>query len=192
MPISLLAAAAGVAEAATGVAEQVAADGVILPIFGIYVPTIVFTLFNTGVIMLLYARFLNKPVMKILEERKKAIGEEITAAEEAKAKAEAVEKEYKALLADSKAEADRIISSAVAKAQAREDEIVREAEKNAVLIREKANEDVERERKRAVNEIKNQIAGLVIMAASKVAEKEISVSDNAALIDSFLVKAGVE
>jgi len=160
-----------------------------LPIFGIDIPTVVFTLINTGIIMLLYRFFLHKPVMKILDERQKAIAEEITAAEEAKAKAEAVEKEYKALLADSKAEADKIISSAVAKAQAREDDIIKEAEKNAVLIREKAKEDVERERKRAVNEIKNQIAGLVIMAASAVAEKEISEKDNAALIDSFLVKA---
>lgn len=166
--------------------------GEVTPIFGINVPTIVFTLINTGIIMLLYRRFLHKPVMNILEERKKAVGEEITAAEEAKKKAESAEREYKALLADSRAEADKIISAAVAKAQAREDDIIKEAERNAVLIREKANEDVERERKRAVNEIKNQIAGLVIMAASAVAEKEISEKDNTALIDSFLVKASVE
>jgi len=160
-----------------------------LPIFGFYIPTVVFTLFNTGVIMVLYRIFLHKPVMKILEQRKDAVGAEISAAEEAKAKAEAAEKEYKALLADSRAQADKIISAAVAKAQAREDEIIKEAERDAVLIREKASEDVERERKRAVNEIKNQIAGLVIMAASAVAEREISEKDNAALIDSFLVKA---
>ncbi|MCL1903152.1 MAG: F0F1 ATP synthase subunit B [Oscillospiraceae bacterium] len=164
--------------------------GDVRELFGIDPSTIVLTLVNTLLILIAYRVFMHKPVMKILEKRKDAVNAEINAANEAKTKAEAAEKEYLALLADSKAEANKIISAAMAKARVQEEEIIAEAKESAVQIRQKAEEEIERERKRAVNEIKNQITEIVIMAAGKVAEKEISESDNAALIESFLVNAG--
>ncbi len=57
---------------------------------------------------------------------------------------------------------------------------------HAADIRAKAEETLERERKSAVNEIKNEISDMVILAASKVAEKEISAKDNEELITRFL------
>jgi len=159
-------------------------------LFSITPATFIFTLCNTGIILLLYRVFLHKPVTQMLAKRNEATRAEIDAATEAKEKAEASEKEYKALLADSKKEADKIISAATVKAREREEEIIKQAEVSAAQIVQKANEDIERERKRAVNEIKNQITELVIMAATAVTEKEINESDNAKLIEDFLVKAG--
>ena len=78
------------------------------------------------------------------------------------------------------------------KAGAREAEIIAEAEKSAALIREKAEESAELEKKRAINEVKDQISDIVIMAAQAVAEKEISEKDNEELINSFLVNVGEE
>ena len=164
--------------------------GDVRELFGIDPTTIVFTLINTLLIVLAYRFFMHKPVMRILEKRKEAVKTEIDAAAESNAKAAAAEKEYLALLADSKAEANKIISAAMAKARVQEEEIIAEAKESAVQIRRKAADEIERERKRAVNEIKDQITEIVIMAAGKVAEKEISESDNAALIESFLVNAG--
>lgn len=158
-------------------------------LFNITIPTFVFTLCNTGIIVLLYRFFLHKPVLGILEKRKEAVAAEIAAATEAKEKAAAAEKEYAALLADSKAQANKIISVATVKAHEREDEIINEAKESALQIRQKAQDDIELERKRAVNEIKNQITEIVIMAASAVTEREISEQDNAKLIEKFLVNA---
>ncbi|MCL2036851.1 MAG: F0F1 ATP synthase subunit B [Oscillospiraceae bacterium] len=158
-----------------------------LPLFNITPSTMILTLINTGVIVFLYWKFLHVKVVAIMDKRKEAIKTELDAATAANEKANEAEKQYKALLADSKAEADRIIAAATAKAREREEEILAEAKESAVAIRVKAEEDIERERKRALNEIKSQITEIVIMAAGAVAEKEIDSRDNAALIDTFLV-----
>jgi F-type H+-transporting ATPase subunit b len=158
-------------------------------LFSIDPDTIVFTLINTLILMAAYYFFLHKPVMGIFEKRKDAIKAELDEAALAKGKADAAEKKYLELLANSRAESERIISAATTKAREREDEIIAKAESTAVSIRQKAESDIERERKRAVNEIKDEISGLVIMAASAVVEKEINEQDNAKLIDSFLTSA---
>jgi len=150
--------------------------------------TIILTLINTIIIVLLYNLFLHSKVTDILNKRKETISAELKAAEDAKLSAEKKEREYSALLADSKNEAERIISAATARGLDKEREIISEANQNAAHIIEKAGENIELEKKRVVNEIKNQISELVIMTASAVAEKEISESDNRTLIDSFLVK----
>ncbi len=148
--------------------------------------TIVFTLINTLIIFLIFRIFLFKPVCKILDKRKEMAAAEIAEAQKAKEAAAKTEQEYLERLASAKAEAAEIMKQATQRAQARGDEIIAEANKNAADIRAKAEETIERERKSAVNEIKNEISDMVILAASKVAEKEISAQDNEELISRFL------
>ena len=158
-----------------------------LEIVSIDPATIIFTLINTLVIMLMYKRFLHDKVAAMLEKRKATIAADLAAAEDAKRSALEKEEEFKALLADSKAEAEKIVNAATTRALAKEREIITDANNAAVVIREKAEESIELEKKRVVNEIKNQISELVIMTASAVAQKEIDEKDNETLINSFLV-----
>lgn len=169
--------------------NHVLAQGVPRTLFSIDADTIVFTLINTLLIMLAYYVFLHKPVMAMFEKRKDAIKAEFDEAALIKGQAEADAKKYGELLASSHSESERIITAASAKARSREEEIISKAEATAAQTREKALADIERERKRAVNEIKDQIAGIVVMAASAVAEKEINEEAHAALIESFLAEA---
>ncbi len=150
--------------------------------------TIVFTLINTLIIFLIFRIFLFKPVCKILDKRKEMAAAEIAEAQKAKEAAAKTEQEYLERLASAKAEAAEIMKQATQRAQARGDEIIAEANKSAADIRAKAEETIERERKSAVNEIKNEISDMVILAASKVAEKEISAKDNEELISRFLTE----
>jgi F-type H+-transporting ATPase subunit b len=158
------------------------------PIVGFNVSTVFLTFINTLFLLLLYRRFLHDKVMAMLEKRKELIAADMQAAEDAKLSALEKEKEYTTLLADSKNEAERIVTAATVRATEREREILSEASANAARTLEKANENIELEKKRVVNEIKNQISELVIMTASAVAEKEIGEKENSALIESFLVK----
>jgi len=158
------------------------------PIVGLNFTTVIFTFINTIILLVLYRKFLHNKVTAILEKRRELVAAEIAAAEAAKLSAEEKELEYTALLADSKNEAERIITAATVRALEKEREIISEANDSATRILAKADENIELEKKRVVNEIKNQISELVIMTASAVAEKEISEKDNSALIDSFLVK----
>jgi F-type H+-transporting ATPase subunit b len=158
------------------------------PIVGLNLSTVFFTFVNTLLILFMYRKFLHDKVMEILEKRKELVAAELSSAEAAKLSAQEKEKEYTSLLADSKNEAERIVTNATVRANEREKEIISEANSEASRILAKADENIELEKKRVVNEIKNQISELVIMAASAVAEKEIDEKDNGKLIDSFLVK----
>lgn len=148
--------------------------------------TIVFTLINTLIIFLIFRIFLFKPVCKILDKRKEMAASEIDEARRAKEAAKKAEEEYTARLADAKAEASEIMKQATLRAQKREEEIVGEATKKAAEIRTKAEESIERDKQRALNEIKDEISEIVVLAAGKIVEKEISASDNEEIISKFL------
>ena len=152
--------------------------------------TIVFTLINTLIIFLIFRIFLYKPVCKILEKRKQLAAAEIDDAKKAKAEAEQAQREYESRLADAKNEAAEIVKTATLRAQKREEEILSEANQKAADIRAKAEESIERDKQRALNEVKDEISEMVVMAAQKVVEKEISAKDNEELISKFLEEVG--
>ena len=167
-------------------------EGEMLQLVNINPSTIVFTLINTAIILLLYTFLLHKPVMKILEQRKEQIGSEMKAAEDAQKEAEAIKEEYTSKLKESQEEAAQIVSAAVKRAGERENQIIAEAQQEAAELKKKAEESIELEKKKAINEIKDQISDIVIMASEKVCEREISKSDNEALINKFIAEVGNE
>ena len=161
-----------------------------LPLVTIDPGTIVFTLINTLIIFILFKVFLFKPVGKILDKRNEMAAAEIAEAKRAKESAAKTEQEYIEKLAKAKEEAADIMKQATLRAQKREDEIVNEANQKAAEIKARAEENIERDKQRAVNDIKDEISDIVIMAASKVVEKEISAKDNEAIIADFLQNVG--
>ncbi len=161
-----------------------------LPLVNIDPSTIVFTLINTLIIFLLYRFLLHNKVMAVMDKRREAINAEIDAAENAKKEAEDAKTEYAEKLKQSKDEADKIVSDAVKRASEREAEIIADANANAARMKQQAQESIEQEKRRALNEVKDQISEVVVLAASKVCEKEITQKDNADLIDSFLAGVG--
>ncbi|MCM1333845.1 MAG: F0F1 ATP synthase subunit B [Bacteroides sp.] len=163
-----------------------------LELVNINADTIIFTLINTLIIFLLYKFLLHNKVMAILDERKAKINEEMKAAQDAQAEAEAVKKEYAERLEQSKEEAAKIVSAAVKRAGEREAEIMAQAQRDAATLKQKAEESIALEKKKALNEVKDQISDIVIMASEKVCEKEISRKDNEALINSFIAQVGNE
>ncbi len=167
-----------------------AAAGSVLDLVSIDPGTIVFTLINTLIIFLIFRIFLFKPVCNILDKRKELAAAEIADAQKAKESAQKAEKEYLESIANAKNEAAEIVKQANLRAAAREEEIIAEANAKAAEIRQKAEEAIERDKKRAMNEIKDEISEIVIMAATKVVEKEISEKDNENIISQFLANVG--
>lgn len=111
-------------------------------------------------------------------------------ADAAKQKAADLEKEYADHLQSIKDERDSMLREATARAQKREEEIVGEARAEAASIRAAAEADIAQERKKAVNDLKNEIGGMAVEIAGKVVEREINESDHQALIDEFIRNVG--
>ena len=163
-----------------------------LDVISVNLWNILFSLFNLVLVFLIVKRFLFKPVKKMLAARQKTVDDAYGKADEALAAAEADKALYEQRLALADEEADQIIRSAGERARKAEESIIADANRKAANLLRQADEDIAYERKRAVNEIKDQISDIVIMASEKVCEKEISKSDNEALINKFISEVGNE
>ncbi|MDD2956472.1 MAG: F0F1 ATP synthase subunit B [Oscillospiraceae bacterium] len=145
---------------------------------------------NLLIIFLLMKKFLFKPIKAVLAKREEEIGKMYSSAETAETEAKAMKEEYEARLSSAKEEAGEIVRTATQKAQQRGDEIVGEAQRQAAFLKEKAQADIAQEKKKAINEVKNDISGIAVDIASKVVEREISAKDHEALIEEFISNVG--
>ena len=152
--------------------------------------TMIATLINTLILFLVLKHFLFKPVNKILDERKQNVEETYRQADEKLSEAARLESEYTEKLANAKEESAEIVKNATKRAQTRSDEIIAEAKKEASSLIVKANADIEKEKKRAVNQIKDEISDIALAVAEKVVEKEIDPKDHERLIESFISELG--
>ena len=107
-----------------------------------------------------------------------------------KQKAAELEQEYQQHLQSIRDERDTLLREATARAQKREEEIVGEARAEAAALRAAAEADIAQERKKAVNDLKNEIGGIAVDIAGKVVEREINETDHKALIDEFIRNVG--
>ncbi len=140
----------------------------------------------------LFKKFLFKPVQKIIRERQEQVNKIYDDAAEKQSAADADRATYEKLLSDARDEAAEVVREATATAQQRGEEIVRQAQQEASRLKDKAEADIAQERKKARNEVKNEISGIAMEIASKVVEREINEKDHRALVEEFIEKMGDE
>ena len=133
--------------------------------------------------------FLDK-IKAILDQRREAADKEITDAEAAKAEALAIKETYEQNMKEARARADDILTHAQRTATARGEEIISQAQQTAAQIKSKASSDIEMEKKKAINDAKNEISGLAMAIAGKVVARELTNADQEKLIDSFIDELG--
>ncbi|GAB6104143.1 F0F1 ATP synthase subunit B [Blautia glucerasea] len=138
----------------------------------------------------LIKRFLFKPINNILAKRKEMADAQIQDAVKAREEAEAMKFQYEQDMIQAKNKANEIVVSAQKTASAQSEELLREASRQAAAMKNKAEADIEQEKRKAVNEIKDEIGGMAMEIAGKVIEREISEEDHAKLIDDFIANVG--
>ena len=157
---------------------------------GIDLWTALFTLANFLTILIVGTKFLWKPVMKIIKERQQEIDDMYADANTAKTSAKAMEAEYQQKLAVANETGDRIVKEAVARGQAREEEILRKANADAAAIMNKASADIAMEKKKALNDAKDEISEMAMAIAGKVVGRRMTDADHSALVDAFIDELG--
>ncbi len=148
------------------------------------------TILNLFLQMYLIKRFLFKPINEILEKRKAKADAEIQDATKAKNEAQAMKEEYEKNMQDAKNKANEILTTAQKTAAIQSEEMLKEASQQASAMKEKAEADIAQEKRKAVNEIKDEIGGMAMEIAGKVIEREINEEDHAKLIDEFITNVG--
>ena len=155
-------------------------------LIGVNLWTALFTLLNTLTVIFVGTKFLFKPVMKIIADRQAEIDGLYADADKAKAEASAMEEEYKLKLSDAQATSERMVKEAMARGQSREEEIIRNANAEASAILDKAAADIAQEKKKAINDAKDEISDLALAIAGKVVGKTLSGADQTKLVDEFI------
>ena len=145
---------------------------------------------NLMIQLVIFKKFLLKPIKQVIADRKAKADSEIADAQKLRTEAEAMKAEYEQNLQNARTEANQIVTAAQKTATARSEEIVGEARAQAAALKQKAEADIAHERKKAVNEVKDEIGGIAMEIASKVVEREISEKDHKDLIDEFIKNVG--
>ena len=145
---------------------------------------------NLMIQLVIFKKLLLNPVKKVIAERKAKADSQIADAEKLRTEAEAMKAEYEQNLQNARTEANQIVASAQKTAAARSEELLGEARAQAAALKQKAEADIAQERKKAVNEVKDEIGGMAMEIASKVVEREIKEADHQDLIDEFIKNVG--
>ena len=145
---------------------------------------------NLMIQLVIFKKLLLNPVKKVIAERKAKADSQIADAEKLRTEAEAMKAEYEQNLQNARTEANQIVATAQKTAAARSEELLGEARAQAAALKQKAEADIAQERKKAVNEVKDEIGGMAMEIASKVVEREIKEADHQDLIDEFIKNVG--
>ncbi|SHJ85878.1 F0F1 ATP synthase subunit B [Tepidibacter formicigenes] len=151
---------------------------------------IVFQLVNTFIMYLILKKLLFKPVTEFMAQRTADVSKSYEEAEEAVKKGEEFKAEYEAKINSAKEEAQEIVRKASKRAEERAEEIIKAAQEEVTRLKERAHKDIEREKQKVMNEIKDDISSLAVLAASKIIESDIDEAKHEKLIGDFIKEVG--
>ena len=152
--------------------------------------TALFTLINMILTFAILANFLFKPEKKMIDDRQREIDDQYAQADAAQREAQRLQAEYTDKLSTARQTGEQIVKEATVRAQDRTDQILRQANQEAEAILEKAQADIALEKKKAVNDAKNEISGLAMAIAGKVVGRELTAQDQTDLVDRFIEGLG--
>lgn len=152
--------------------------------------TIIFQICNLLILLYLIRKFLWKRVMAVLEARQKEIDGMYDAAGKDRQEAAQMKEDYTARMGNAREEADKLVRNAVDTAHNRGDAIVKEAQAEAAHIKQKAEKDIEQEKRKAYSELMGEISGMAADIAGRMVEREINAEDHRELVEEFIKSAG--
>ncbi|MFZ0370239.1 MAG: F0F1 ATP synthase subunit B [Halobacillus sp.] len=144
------------------------------------------------VLLALLKKFAWGPFMNMMKEREDYISNEINTAEKSREEAQRMQREASEELKKTRQDAQKIIEDARKTAQQQEQSIVNSARNEAERMKDAAKEEIVQEKDKAIQSLKDQVATMSVMIASKVIEKELSEQDQNELIQQYIDEAGKE
>ena len=152
--------------------------------------TLIAQICNLFIQLFIFKKFFWNKILAILDQRRQAADQEISDAKATHAEADAIKATYEQNMKQAQEKADGILANAQKTATLRSEEIISQAQAAAAQIKSKASADIEMDKKKAINDAKNEISGLAMAIAGKVVERELNTADQAGMIDRFIDELG--
>jgi F-type H+-transporting ATPase subunit b len=157
---------------------------------GISLKEFIFYMINFLILVGVLTKFLYKPFLGVLEERKKKIQDAFDSAEMMNRRADEKMANYTARIANVEEEGREIIKEAKQRAEAQAADIISEANEKASQIVAAAQRQIELDKQKAMDDMKQQVAALAMMAAEKIVERDIAQIGQEQIVDEIIEQAG--
>ncbi|MBP3371280.1 MAG: F0F1 ATP synthase subunit B [Clostridia bacterium] len=151
---------------------------------------IIISLCNLLIMFWILKKFLFRPVQNIIAQRQKEVETIYSDAQNARDDADTMRTEYESQLADARTQADGIVREATSLAQRKSEAIVAEANYQASHMKQKAQQEIELEKRQMLREVQHEISDIAVSIASKVVEREVRAEDHEAFVEDFIAHVG--
>lgn len=151
---------------------------------------IIWTVINFVVVLWALNKFLYKPLLGAISAREKEINDSLTKAKEDRDEAERLRRDFESQINNAQREAHEIIVKATKAATATKEQIESEARAKASDMLENATKTIEREKAKAIAELREEVAALAIAVAGKVIEKNLDETEQKRLAERFVAEVG--
>jgi len=146
----------------------------------------VWTLLLFAISMFVLAKLAFPRITEALDKRQRAIEDSIDAADRTRAEADTLLAEYRERLKEARAQGDEIVDRARKAADMHERDSQEDAKARREQMMEQTRRDIETETRRAIQEIRREVADLTVMATEKVTRKTLTEEDQRCLVDDAL------
>ena len=148
----------------------------------------IWTLIVFGVSFYILAKVAFPRIAEALDKRQHAIEDSIEASERTRREADQLLAEYRERLSDARGQADEIVARARRTAEAHEAEIQAEARAKREEMMDQTRKDIEAETRRAIQQIRAEVADLTVLATEKVTRKTLDSADQKRLVEEALAE----
>jgi len=144
----------------------------IVKVFGVNWKLLFTQAVNFGVLLAVLYKFLYRPLLKLIEDRREKIAQGLEYAADAESRLKKIEDERSGLIKKSLVESEKITKDARARAQAHEKHMLYEAHARSEKIIFEAQKGAEYEKEKIVGKAKEEIARMVVLGAEKILREE--------------------
>jgi F-type H+-transporting ATPase subunit b len=156
---------------------------------GINLPMIIAQIVNFTILLVVLRMVLYKPVLKMLDERKQKIAEGLNAAEIARAEAASAQANIQAQLDTARKEGQEIVAGAQGIAARIQADAREQTAKDREAALERARNEIQLERDRAIAELRTEFADITVKAAEKVINQSLDQKSHERVIDETLAES---
>jgi F-type H+-transporting ATPase subunit b len=146
----------------------------------------IWTIATFLVLLFLLARFAWRPLLQALENRQASIRKSLDDARQAKEELERLHEQSAQIIKQARAEAESIIAESRADGERLREDLKQKARAEADTIARNAERQIQLETGRALQQLRHEAADLSVMIASKLIQRQLSKEDNQRLIDEAL------
>jgi F-type H+-transporting ATPase subunit b len=146
----------------------------------------IWTIATFLVLLFLLAKFAWKPLLQALESRQESIRKSLDDADQAKRELEQLQQQSEKIIQQARVTAESIVEKSRSDAEKVRDDLKLKAKEEAENILRNAQRQIEVQTRQALQDIRNEVADMAVLIASKVLERNVSREDNQRLIDDAL------